>query len=145
MEQKGTVKLRWGDMKEAQGRLNDSSATMKSSPLVQLFHTWCLYAAALHKLCCLWLGASWQLRCFGSSLANFVFCLILQTGWARGERNSQERTRRGLPFVFRSWPQKGISQMTMNKSKLACVLLHMYAAYLYGSCTYCKLEEHKIV
>lgn len=58
MGQKGTVKLRRGDMKEARRRLNDSSATMKPSLTAQLFHTWCLYAGALGKLRRPWPGAA---------------------------------------------------------------------------------------
>lgn len=46
MKEKGTVKPRGGNIKEAQGLVNDSSITM-NSPLVLLFHTWCLYITTL--------------------------------------------------------------------------------------------------
>lgn len=69
MKEKGTVKLRRGNIKEALGLVNDSPVTM-NSPLVLLFHTWCLYVTTHDILRFLLLGSFWlphpapQLKCF---------------------------------------------------------------------------------
>lgn len=110
VKEKGTVKLRWGIIKEVQGLVNDSPVTMNSPPVL-LFHTWCLYVTTLGMLHFLLLDSFWlpqpasQLRCF--VLVYPLLCphlmgpTLLLRLFPQDEREARETVKREQDEAYR--------------------------------------------